>query len=103
LGTPTFEPAAVLEAIAAPRAPAPRVGGGFPPHLHPEDLAIPLAAAGEGAHTIASLASRAAINEGHDSTYIPSYGPESRGGTSYADLHVARGEVLSPAAPQPPV
>ena len=104
LGTPTFEPAAVLEAIAAPRAPAPRFGRGFPAHLDPEDIAIKFAGAGgDGAQTIASLANRAAINEGHDSTYIPSYGPESRGGTSYADLHVARGEVLSPAAPQPHV
>jgi 2-oxoisovalerate ferredoxin oxidoreductase beta subunit len=104
LGTPTFEPAAVLEAIAAPQAPAPRFGQGFPAHLDPEDIAIKFAGAGgDGAQTIASLANRAAINEGHDSTYIPSYGPESRGGTSYADLHVARGEVLSPAAPQPHV
>ena len=45
----------------------------------------------------------AAINEGFDSTHIPSYGPESRGGTSYADVHVAEEEVLSPAAPSPHV
>ena len=32
-----------------------------------------------------------------------SYGPESRGGTSYADVHVAREEVLSPAAPNPDI
>ena len=44
---------------------------------------------------------KAAINEGFDATHIPSYGPESRGGTSYADVHVARDEVLSPAAPRP--
>ena len=49
------------------------------------------------------ILTRAAINEGFDSTHIPSYGPESRGGTSYADVHVARTEVLSPAAPQPHV
>jgi Pyruvate/2-oxoacid:ferredoxin oxidoreductase gamma subunit len=47
------------------------------------------------------LLTRAAVNEGFDSTHIPSYGPESRGGTSYADVHVARREVLSPAAPEP--
>jgi Pyruvate/2-oxoacid:ferredoxin oxidoreductase gamma subunit len=46
---------------------------------------------------------RGAINEGYDSTLIPSYGPESRGGTSYADVRVARHEVLSPAAPRPHV
>ena len=104
LGTPTFEADAVLQAIAAPRERAPRFGRAFPAHLDPEDIAIKFAGAGgDGAQTMASLANRAAINEGYDSTYIPSYGPESRGGTSYADLHVARGEVLSPAAPQPHV
>jgi 2-oxoisovalerate ferredoxin oxidoreductase beta subunit len=104
LGTPTFAPDAVLEAIGAPREKAPRFGTGFPAHLDPDDVAIKFAGAGgDGAQTMASLANRAAINEGWDSTYIPSYGPESRGGTSYADLHVARGEVLSPAAPEPHV
>ena len=49
------------------------------------------------------IITRAAINEGFDSTHIPSYGPESRGGTSYADVHVALNEVLSPAAPHPHV
>ena len=44
-----------------------------------------------------------ALAEGFDSTHIPSYGPESRGGTSYADVHVAAVEVLSPAAPHPHV
>ena len=49
------------------------------------------------------LITRSAIAEGFDSTHIPSYGPESRGGTSYADVHVAAVEVLSPAAPHPHV
>jgi Pyruvate/2-oxoacid:ferredoxin oxidoreductase gamma subunit len=49
------------------------------------------------------LTTRAAINEGFDSTHIPSYGPESRGGTSYADVHIAEVEVLSPASPNPHV
>jgi len=49
------------------------------------------------------LITRTAVNEGYDSTLIPSYGPESRGGTSYADVHVAKQEVLSPAAPTPHV
>jgi Pyruvate/2-oxoacid:ferredoxin oxidoreductase gamma subunit len=47
------------------------------------------------------LITKAAITEGFDATHIPSYGPESRGGTSYADVHVAREEVLSPAAAEP--
>jgi Pyruvate/2-oxoacid:ferredoxin oxidoreductase gamma subunit len=47
------------------------------------------------------LIARAGINEGFDATHIPSYGPESRGGTSYADVHVAEDEVLNPGAPEP--
>jgi 2-oxoisovalerate ferredoxin oxidoreductase beta subunit len=104
LGRPTFEPEDVLRAIQAPRETAPRYGKEFPAHLDPDDIAVKFAGAGgDGAQTIAALANRTAINEGWDSTYIPSYGPESRGGTSYADLHVARGDVLSPAAPEPHV
>ena len=49
------------------------------------------------------LIAKAAINEGFDATHIPSYGPESRGGTSYADVHVAKDEVLNPASPHPDV
>jgi Pyruvate/2-oxoacid:ferredoxin oxidoreductase gamma subunit len=47
------------------------------------------------------LIARAAINEGFDATHIPSYGPESRGGTSLRDVRIAEDEVLSPAAPAP--
>ena len=46
---------------------------------------------------------RAAINEGFDATHIPSYGPESRGGTSYADVRIAEDEVLSPSASVPDI
>jgi len=104
LGVPVYEPEAVLEAIGASAEPAPRFGSGFPSHLDPEDIAIKFAGAGgDGAQTIASLTTKVAIHEGFDSTYIPSYGPESRGGTSYADVHVATGDVVSPAAPDPHV
>jgi 2-oxoisovalerate ferredoxin oxidoreductase beta subunit len=104
LGTPVYEPEAVLEAIGASAEPAPRFGSGFPAHLDAEDVAIKFAGAGgDGAQTIASLTTKVAIHEGFDSTYIPSYGPESRGGTSYADVHVATGDVVSPAAPDPHV
>jgi Pyruvate/2-oxoacid:ferredoxin oxidoreductase gamma subunit len=43
------------------------------------------------------------VNEGFDATHIPSYGPESRGGTSYADVRLAEAEVLSPDVPTPHV
>ena len=79
-----------------------RYASDFPAHLAEDDVSLKLAGAGgDGAQTAALLLTRMAINEGLDSTHIPSYGPESRGGTSYADVHIARDEVLSPAAPRP--
>ncbi|MCL1892877.1 MAG: 2-oxoacid:acceptor oxidoreductase family protein [Holophagaceae bacterium] len=76
----------------------------FPAHLHPSDISLKLAGSGgDGAQTAAILIATAAINEGFDGTHIPSYGPESRGGTSYADVHVAKTEVLNPASPSPDI
>jgi 2-oxoisovalerate ferredoxin oxidoreductase beta subunit len=102
--TPTFDVERTLTAVGASADRAERFAEGFPAHLDPDDVSIKLAGAGgDGAQTAAMLITRAAINEGFDSTDIPSYGPESRGGTSYADVHVARTEVLSPASPRPHV
>ncbi len=68
------------------------------------DISLKLAGAGgDGAQTAGMLLTRAAIAAGFDATHIPSYGPESRGGTSYADVHIAVGEVLNPAAPEPDI
>ncbi len=104
LGRPSHDVATVVEKLGATAEKPPRFGEGFPSHLDPHDVAIKFAGAGgDGAQTIAKLTSLGAINEGFDSTYIPSYGPESRGGTSYADVHLATDEVLSPAAPEPHV
>jgi 2-oxoisovalerate ferredoxin oxidoreductase beta subunit len=101
-GTPRFDPEGVVEVIGGSAEPAERFGESFPAHIDEKDVAIKFAGAGgDGAQTIAMLTTRTAINEGFDSTHIPSYGPESRGGTSYADVHVATQEVLSPASPQP--
>jgi Pyruvate/2-oxoacid:ferredoxin oxidoreductase gamma subunit len=102
--SPSFDPDTVAEVIGSTKEPPNTYGTGFPSHIDDEDIAIKFAGAGgDGAQTIALLTTRAAINEGFDSTYIPSYGPESRGGTSYADVHIATDEVLSPASPQPHV
>ncbi len=102
--TPSFDLDRTLAAIGAATGEVERFGATFPTHLDPEDVSVKLAGAGgDGAQTVAMLITRAAINEGFDSTDIPSYGPESRGGTSYADVHVAATEVLSPAAPHPHV
>ncbi len=104
LGAPSFEPEQVIRVLGGTDEPAPRFAGGFPSHIDEHDVAIKFAGAGgDGAQTIAKLTSLGAIHEGFDSTYIPSYGPESRGGTSYADVHLATDEVLSPAAPRPHV
>jgi 2-oxoisovalerate ferredoxin oxidoreductase beta subunit len=99
---PTFAPDKVLEVVEGEEEGARRFCDGFPRTPWGHDIGIKLAGAGgDGAQTAALLITRAAINEGFDSTHIPSYGPESRGGTSYADVRIAKEEVLSPAAPEP--
>ena len=102
--TPAFDPERVLSAVDAPTERPPRFAEAFPTHIDADDISFKLAGSGgDGAQTAAMLITRCAINEGFDSTHIPSYGPESRGGTSYADVHVAAKEVLSPASPNPQV
>jgi len=102
LPDPLFDVDSILETIGATDAPVERFADCFPSHLAEDDVAVKFAGAGgDGAQTIARLTCVAAINEGFDATYIPSYGPESRGGTSYADVHIATEEVMSPAVPHP--
>jgi Pyruvate/2-oxoacid:ferredoxin oxidoreductase gamma subunit len=92
----------VAAAVGTSAAAAPRFCQGFPRGVFGPDVALKLAGAGgDGAQTAAMLIARAAIDEGFDATHIPSYGPESRGGTSFADVRVAEREVLSPAVPSP--
>ncbi len=101
---PVFSPEAVLGLSGAEpaRDEAPTALAQWPAHLPSRDIAIKLAGSGgDGAQTAALLLTRAAIAEGYDATDIPSYGPESRGGTSYADVHIAEHEVLNPAAAEP--
>jgi 2-oxoisovalerate ferredoxin oxidoreductase beta subunit len=99
---PVYEAKAVLHILQGSTEAVQRFSPGFPSHIDDHDIAMKFAGAGgDGAQTAAMLITRAAINEGFDSTHIPSYGPESRGGTSYADVHIAREEVLSPASPTP--
>ena len=99
---PSFDAARLAGLVGASSEKSPRFSKGFPEHLGGKDVALKLAGAGgDGAQTAAMLIARAAISEGFDATHIPSYGPESRGGTSYADVHIAEDEVLSPASPHP--
>ncbi|MGB5815043.1 MAG: 2-oxoacid:acceptor oxidoreductase family protein [Thermoanaerobaculia bacterium] len=102
LKRPQFAPERVMEVIQASAEPAKRFGDSFPTHVHDHDIALKFAGAGgDGAQMVAMMTVKTAINEGYDATQIPSYGPESRGGTSYADVHVATEEVLSPASTKP--
>ena len=101
---PSFDPNEMLAALDAHDIAAPKYASGFPVETDRSDISIKLAGAGgDGAQTAALIITHAAISEGYDSTHIPSYGPQSRGGTSYADVHVAVAEVLSPAVPHPHV
>jgi 2-oxoisovalerate ferredoxin oxidoreductase beta subunit len=104
LPTPVFEAAALARTVGAATEAPPRYCRAFPRHLFGREIAIKVAGTGgDGAQTAALLLARAAIDEGFDATHIPSYGPESRGGTSYADVRIAEDEVLSPPCPRPNV
>lgn len=98
----SFEPEAVLAALGT-RVDSGEADARTPGEPRPwSALGLKLAGAGgDGAQTAAMLIARAAIHEGLDVTHIPSYGPESRGGTSYADVRLAEDEVLSPEVPSP--
>jgi 2-oxoisovalerate ferredoxin oxidoreductase beta subunit len=101
---PSHDPGLLRDLVGATSEAAPRFAERFPAEPFGDDIGFKLAGAGgDGAQTAALLLARAAINEGFDATHIPSYGPESRGGTSYADVRMAPEEVLSPAVPQPHV
>lgn len=101
---PRYEPEEILGYCGADPAAGPRAAAIWPAHLVKRDISLKLAGAGgDGAQTAALLLARAAIGQGFDATHIPSYGPESRGGTSYADVHIAAREVLNPASPTPDI
>jgi Pyruvate/2-oxoacid:ferredoxin oxidoreductase gamma subunit len=101
---PEFDGGHFVEMVGATTDKTERHCKAFPAHLHPADVSLKLAGSGgDGAQTAAMLIATAGINEGFDGTHIPAYGPESRGGTSYADVHIAKTEVLNPASPVPHV
>ena len=101
---PRYEPEEILGYCGAEPATESRPSAAWPAHLAKHDLSLKFAGAGgDGAQTAALLLTRAAIEQGFDATDIPSYGPESRGGTSYADVHLAAAEVLNPASPEPDI
>jgi 2-oxoisovalerate ferredoxin oxidoreductase beta subunit len=101
---PTFDSNAIGTVIGASQVRPSRLCAGFPRAYRGRGITLKLAGAGgDGAQTAAMIVARAAINEGFDATHIPSYGPESRGGTSYADVRLDETEVLCPAVPAPDI
>ena len=101
---PVYDAGMVTKIVDATDEVPTRYCTSFPKHVAASDISLKLAGAGgDGAQTAAMLIAQAGINEGFDATHIPSYGPESRGGTSYADVHIAVDEVLSPAAARPDI
>jgi 2-oxoisovalerate ferredoxin oxidoreductase beta subunit len=102
-GEPSFDPEFLAALFGAGEPDPISTGVGLPREIG-DQVALKLAGAGGGgAQTAALLLARAAIHEGLDATHIPSYGPESRGGTSFADVRIAVHGVASPAVPEPDV
>jgi 2-oxoisovalerate ferredoxin oxidoreductase beta subunit len=101
---PCFDPARVARAVGASAGALAGAATPFPRALFGGDVGIKFAGSGgDGAQTAALLLAKAASREGFDTTHIPSYGPESRGGTSYADVRIAEHEVTAPSVTAPHV
>ena len=102
IAKPRFSTAELLRELGGGGEKVPRHLHSFPEHIDKEDIEVKFAGSGgDGAQTAALLLAKAGAYEGLATTHIPSYGPESRGGTSYADVHIAFNEVLSPAVTSP--
>ena len=103
LAKPSYDPQELVRVVGNDLG-IPGLAAPFPSHIDSEDIAIKFAGSGgDGVQTAAKLTVLGAISQGFDATLLPSYGPASRGGTSYADVHLARHEVLDPACPNPKI
>jgi len=58
---------------------------------------------GQGIMLLGQLVAHAAMNEGKNVMWIPSYGPEMRGGTANCSVIVSDGEIASPLVSFPDV
>ncbi|MFH1465253.1 MAG: 2-oxoacid:acceptor oxidoreductase family protein [Pseudomonadota bacterium] len=56
---------------------------------------------GQGVMLIGQLLANAAMMQGSTTTWMPSYGPEMRGGTANCTVIVSDGEIGSPVVPRP--
>ncbi|GAV22227.1 2-oxoacid:acceptor oxidoreductase family protein [Carboxydothermus pertinax] len=58
---------------------------------------------GQGIMAMGMLLAHAAIKEGFKSSFIPSYGPEMRGGTANCSVVVEKGLIASPVVTEPDI
>ncbi|MCK4429398.1 MAG: 2-oxoacid:acceptor oxidoreductase family protein, partial [Candidatus Aenigmarchaeota archaeon] len=56
---------------------------------------------GQGVLLLGDIIVDAAAKEGNNITWLPSYGPESRGGTSNCHVVVSKKEIGSPVVNEP--
>lgn len=56
---------------------------------------------GQGALLIGQLLAMAGIREGRNATWMPTYGPEKRGGTAYCDVILSDETIGSPVVDEP--
>ncbi len=58
---------------------------------------------GQGSLTIGKFLAKAAMKEGKNVSWLPSYGPEMRGGTANVAVVISDGEVASPLVSYPDI
>jgi len=56
---------------------------------------------GQGVMVAGQILSKAAMLEGYYTTWLPSYGPEQRGGTANCIVMISDEEIASPLTPEP--
>jgi len=79
----------------------------FPSELRKPDYANPsikLAGfGGQGILSAGAMLANAGMEQGFNTSWIPSYGPEMRGGTAYCFVNISEPEIGSPTVTQPDV
>ena len=56
---------------------------------------------GQGVMSIGTTMAEAAMSEGLNVSWLPSYGPEMRGGTANCNVVISDGEIISPIVLEP--
>ena len=69
----------------------------------PEQKVMIAGFGGQGVMSAGVVLAKAAISEGMQATWLPSYGPEVRGGTAHANVIVSGGAIGSPLVAHPNV